>query len=36
METLSADILALLDGLEADLDAVGIDTDDETEFDDEF
>ena len=32
METLPLDILALIDGFEAELDAVGIDTDDETEF----
>jgi len=35
METLPLDILALIDGFEAELDAVGIDTDDETEFDEE-
>ena len=35
METLSLDILAMINGFEAELDAVGIDTDDETEFDEE-
>jgi len=35
METLPLDLLALIDGFEAELEAVGINTDDETEFDDE-
>ena len=35
METLSLDILTMITAFEAELDAVGIDTDDETEFDEE-
>lgn len=34
-ETLSLDILALIDGLEADLDAAGIDTDADIDLDEE-
>ena len=35
METLSLDILALIDGLEAELDGAGIDTDADIDLDEE-